>query len=409
MPNILSKFQMKIKLSLQPYHFTKFGGVVSMITLRFVYLVFVIFICCSCEKKTKTKLELIKSQSIVFNTPYNNIVSLSSSTFENYINYATIEDKKINLLNLINNKIEYKISLDKIDSVASIKNGFSFYFHNFDTIFVLLEKKVNTIYQIDSTGKITKKYFFSVESDYNYVLTSFGGSNMCFFDNKILLKKMIFPQQKNSDYLKIFYSEPPDITINTKNNVVEKFGQWPLKYTYENFNNSYPYRCIDNEKNVIYSFAAEHELYVYSKNGQLSTFPAKSKFIDKFIQYDIDSMYNVQFKKKYFTTAPKYAKIIFDMYNNLYYRIAIHEQSFINKKTNTINSEDDKTWSIIILDKQFNLIDEIYFSENSPYTPFSFSICEEGLLIRKKKKINNNNENYTWDLDLFKLKIENEH
>ena len=70
-----------------------------------------------------------------------------------------------------------------------------------------------------------------------------------------------------------------------------------------------------------------------------------------------------------------YANIIFDKYRNTYYRIAKH-------KSNSNNLKDFK-FSIMILDKNFNILGEQIFN-NLEYNISACFVSKNGLLLKKQ-------------------------
>jgi hypothetical protein len=95
-----------------------------------------------------------------------------------------------------------------------------------------------------------------------------------------------------------------------------------------------------------------------------------------------DSIRNYYFLKKYLREETRYDRIVFDKYRNLYYRLVSVSSKFINDD-GTLNSMND--WSCMVLDSNFKIIDEIFFSVED-YFSYYFYPVPEGILIGDSKR-----------------------
>lgn len=161
-----------------------------------------------------------------------------------------------------------------------------------------------------------------------------------------------------------------------------------LPFMYPSFpvsdNKSKPYsiemdfsRCYDGTR-FIYSFHYDEYIYVTSPDHEsVDKIKIKSKYISeiKFTEnMNGDPM-------KIASENPKYGNLYYDKYRNVYYRIAYPENN-ISSNENFIEmyAYGRKTFSIIILDKNFNIIGETLFPDFI-YNPAVIFIREDGLYI----------------------------
>jgi len=130
-----------------------------------------------------------------------------------------------------------------------------------------------------------------------------------------------------------------------------------------------------NKKELLVSYGTLHELYLYKSPVHFRTVNAKSKYLDTF-RYEQED-YETQQR-----TDGVYNNIKYDRFRNLYYRIVRHNQPFSNPD-GTSNEYFDAPWSIIVLDKNLNVIDEISFKARE-YILGRVVITKEGLLLTKR-------------------------
>lgn len=114
------------------------------------------------------------------------------------------------------------------------------------------------------------------------------------------------------------------------------------------------------------------------KNDKMKKYLAKSKYITVPRMQKIGgggSDYIEGYEHGNYNFSVKY-----DKYRNLYYRIVKH--SFMNKQEDIrVTEYYEKPWSFIILDENFNYIDEIAFTGEECLT--GFVIMPDGLLFTK--------------------------
>jgi hypothetical protein len=134
-------------------------------------------------------------------------------------------------------------------------------------------------------------------------------------------------------------------------------------------------------KNILLSFADREEIYVTDVSGTLiRTVPAKSRYINNVKTFrpskDFASMPEFL---KYECEHPFYGSIIYDKYREVYYRIAYPP----TEMENDVNYLDAwrfgrKEFSVIIMDKEFNIIGETVFKDYS-YSSRMLLVTKEGL------------------------------
>lgn len=154
--------------------------------------------------------------------------------------------------------------------------------------------------------------------------------------------------------------------------------------SYNNLSTEFVSRCQNDKGEFVYSFPISHELFVYNKKELIKTVNCKSKYIEQFEVTPDDKTQDLQYTIKTYGTAPYYSKIYYDKYRHLYYRIAAHQMEH-KKPDGTLNfSWRDKSWSIIILDNDLNVLSE-YLIPPHEYVQ-DLVITPDGVLLQKLLK-----------------------
>ena len=130
--------------------------------------------------------------------------------------------------------------------------------------------------------------------------------------------------------------------------------------------------------NFIVSFPAEHDLFVFSENGDMQNkIYAGSDYIDVIASLPKSKIFplDAEEKTRFFVESHSYANIVYDPYRDLYYRVA--EQK--------CNYKDAIGWkkniSIIILDSQFDKIGETLIGECDYNYRYAMFVNKQGLHI----------------------------
>lgn len=154
-----------------------------------------------------------------------------------------------------------------------------------------------------------------------------------------------------------------------------------------------------NGKEFIYSFAFDENLYVLSTDFKLiKKVNASSKYIDGIsIPDNVPTQMDLGIKMM--CEIPYYGDIIYDEYRQLYYRIAYPKDSLKEGESLSDMMQSGRTrFSIIILDKDLNVVGETMFPENL-YRSNLYYIEKDGLYISSNhyKNSHYNEDNLSFD------------
>ncbi len=237
--------------------------------------------------------------------------------------------------------------------------------------------------------------------------------------NKILTTSGLFSTNiifKNN-YLSIFGVPKKKLSILLNENVkilnkertgmvylLEEFGKYEFKHFIgkmpemycngDNYYFPYPKKTINNKNEIIYSYLQDDSLRIYNFfTGEfVKNVEAKSRYINKFNSMkDLENVENInKYIIDYIRLEPKYSGIIYDNYNKLYYRTAKHRIEFI-ENAETINYMFYYLWSMIILDENFNYIDEIVFNNKKLLMNFNAFITTKNGFLGPFEKVEDKN------------------
>ena len=178
---------------------------------------------------------------------------------------------------------------------------------------------------------------------------------------------------------KITYSVPyPEMYEN---------GLWTIYYRYVFAT------CNPNNRNFVFSFPADHFLYVTNYGGDLEKKVfANSKYVETNIQPASSSkgtILDMDKRDRHYFENLAYRYIYYDIYRKVYYRFAE-----LPVKDYKRREESFKQYSIIILNEKLEIIGETLLPKGRIYIPVVMFISKDGLNILKIDK--NNEEEMTF-------------
>lgn len=187
------------------------------------------------------------------------------------------------------------------------------------------------------------------------------------------------------------------VNINDSASFCKSICKFPDEYinTGNNYDDAFPSACFGRDNNICVSFGADNNLYLYNDSNLLLIKSAKSKYIDRFEPYPDEKQFDMLFLKNYKFEEPKYLNIVFDPWENLFYRIVKHRM--VQK---TEGHVVEYFWSVIVLDPELNVKGEEKFSYK--FSPNFFLPTPFGILMARNNDSISNQIAFT----LMKIKID---
>lgn len=367
-----------------------------------VAFITILIISCKEKKSKPNEFELVKDYSVSF--------SLDKETgyFQSYISRNIHKEiEYLSYINGLNNTIYYyDVNFpDKINKIAlEIKgpNGVGklssisgLLFLNPNKIFVY-NAFTGLLYLVNKEGQVLKKY--EIFDPKGNVLAFPEINNLKPFflkENSIYFPCGLLEYKTNYD------NSLSVIKLDLKTEKVIPVLNYPDKYNKGFWGSSFKYipSVIPLENSIVASFPIKNKLVKYNLNNQqeLTEFEASSYYFhDKIKPYSSDIQYNLENRNyesedNFSLSESDYISLIHDSSNNYFYRIC-----HLRKDKNE-NREFRPDISIIILDKNFNVIGETLLDGNI-YDHIMIVKMKNGLGIARRDLYKKNENELTFDI-----------
>lgn len=374
-------------------------------------LLIIIFLSFSCNQKQQTgdgskPFNLEPSGSLAINID-------SKTSIHNYFyDSFKIQDKEfLGIINRNTNSIQI-YSIDERKLYETIKfdeagpNGFpklrAFRFINPDSIFIV-NLYAKNLWLVDIEGRIKKKYIAQKngKSLFNLGTAFYTGVKPLFFKNKLYLQT--YSKEVNSSDPSFFAEDNLiEIEIDLKNETWRYIDMhYPPLYGGNVWAGDVS-RDMGEDGEIVYSFAADHNINSFNlSSGVFNSFNAKSDFVAQIepLMANDDEAFT-----RYFLETPRYTNIIYDKYRKVYYRFVRHAMASINPATGRMNTHDNASFSIMILDSLFNKLGETDIDETI-HQINSFFVTKDGLFISNTNPNNPALKEDELSFTLFKLEL----
>jgi len=162
----------------------------------------------------------------------------------------------------------------------------------------------------------------------------------------------------------------------------------------------FQFSVAHSKNSSVYAFFGDHNLY-YSNpiTSKLQARNAASKYLDKEIE-KLPIEGDREDRRKYYSVSNHYGNIHYDKYRNIYYRFCYPRNDQIMKDDLLKNAQFPELFSIMILDKDLNIIGETLFDHNKELVPKNVFIGLKGLYISINHPDNPQNQE-----DYFSFKL----
>ena len=334
------------------------------------------------------------------------------STFDILFNQvANFNDKEsLYIFNTVNNSLDiYDLSNGELlhrlifstEGPSEIRNIMNFYVHNEDSIFIYPKMTFNNTTLIDVMGNVSHKYRPTLPTtnqiarvlNHNSTSSSptYYYNNFLFFD-QLSLRSSLEPETKD-------FKTSGYVDLNKDSIYLFENAVYPDLYLNKSMSTNFKIssRILNRNKEWIYSWEALDSLMIFDVNMNLQKkVYAKSKFKTKEISSPIS--FEVRDEIKQAVEETFYSRIVTDPANNYYYRIVSIGSIYNPEMDKSVLAAAKNDFSVIVLDKDFKLLDERLFPGDT-YSVFHAFATEKGLHLPK------NNPNYE-GLDEEKLVID---
>jgi len=278
--------------------------------------------------------------------------------------------------------LSYKLSRDTILPISEIdfktpEFFFRYYIVSPDSIYMFYQDSWRLTLK-NSKGSVIKTY----PINHKFITVAIPPMNLMANNNQFLLghSSRTLGVGEKKDRLTYYKTIKPILLLQIKDTILacQTISKFPDEYinTGNDYYDYYPSACFGKDGNICVSFGADDYLYLYQDSTLLLKKKVKSKFIDQFNPYPDEKRFDMLYLRNYWAKEPKYSRVIFDPYENLYYRIVKH------RANKTKENKNENLWSVMILDNELNVLGEVKI--NTEYRPEIFIPTPFGIVMAKE-------------------------
>lgn len=315
---------------------------------------------------------------------------------------VSMGNNEIQLYNLDSKSLEKKIIFEN-EGPEGVPNISGIHVQRMDSIF-LFGYPLYNLQLTDTSGAIKVNYNY--EPPFNYLAAFVHNAHYNY--TPILRGNKLLVNTKFEGDLRTI----PDDTLATKsfsytidleNSEVNLLPiTWPAGYNASG-SKLLEFSMASDGEHLVYSLVADHDLYVSDLDGKfLKTVAAKSKYIDQ--SFPSFNEATDRFKTmKYVYASDRYERLLYDEYRGVFYRFVFPKVEVQNEEEINQLRRFPRKFSVMILDKDLNVLGETLMPENTYYPNNSF-VGKEGLFISISHPDNPANEEDLMSFEVFKLK-----
>lgn len=313
-----------------------------------------------------------------------------------------MSNNEIQLYNLDSGRMHKRIvfDLEGPDGVGFVQG---FYVQSMDSIF-LFGYPGGELHLSDTSAKVISKITYEPPAEYSpaFIHNAYFIADPIVSEDKLLVKTR--PDMRASEATSAYLSDKKltySIDLTTGEVTLSEMG-YPENYAEEGAK-QLDFSMARAEDKQVYSFIADHNLYVYDMDGELlSVAPAKSQYLEQTFQTfpdinDRTALYS------YLFASDRYERLLYDEYRGVFYRFVFPKVEVQNEEEINQLRRFPRKFSVIILNKDLNVLGEKLMPENTYYPGNSF-VGKGGLYISISHPDNPRNKEDLMSFEVFKLK-----
>ena len=354
----------------------------------------------ACLEKSGNEISLLLDSDMKSNTK--SLYLFKNKDGKEYITFQNQLKNEICFYDFTTRKLEFRIT-PELDGNNGVGMFFGYYIQSLDSIF-LTNIDVAEIAMVNSSAQLKDQFVYDTASDGILLRRSFSTTN--YHRPITIIGNKIYTISRCN---RMAHPNPVSITIDMK---TKEVNYLPFEYPQmqNSINKTKAFGLEDqfsrtfDGNHFVYSFYFDEDIFVTSiDHKQIQRKKVKSKYVNSVRLLD-------DFGKSTIQDAcenPNYGNMIYDPYRSVYYRIAFPETKIERKlelnEAVELLDYGRKNFSIIILDKEFNIIGETLFPDYS-YNPGIMFVREDGLYISACHPMNPLYDDDFLNFQRFKLK-----
>lgn len=339
-----------------------------------------------CELKATGEVKSFELDSDVrYNAFY--LYTFSDETGKDYLSFLNYRTNQLLFYDWKTARFLSKVELDA-DGPNGVAQVSGYYAKDFNHLYVS-SYAYSGLIRVDTTGRIVQKIPYGTTAKGYKVLPSYTPSSHpyiapVFLEGKLYITQPDIPRFHSVD------NTPLTVRIDTTQQVCEEL---PLTYSLltseeKSANNSQFSRIFDG-KNFVYSFYVSEDIVVASADhSTIKRIKAASRYIASATEEQKDS----EAGPRLYLELARYGDLIYDPYRKIYYRFA-YPKVDLDRDMNWWGKAvyGRKKFSVLILDKDFQVIGETLFPEGI-YNSFVFLVNKDGLYISRDYQVGMGNQ-----------------
>ncbi|MGW8122211.1 DUF4221 family protein [Roseivirga echinicomitans] len=274
---------------------------------------------------------------------------------------------------------------------------------NLDSIFIFptVEER---IFVIDTAGIKFTKLDYNVPEGYNPALISSSiFSSLPVIDGGKLFAKTLYQGNYSSMTNEELSTRNIAFSIDLKNGETTPLPHFFPNDYWKDGVKHYEFSVASSKNKSVYSFYGDHYIYYSdSFNSPLKRKMAPSKFMKGEIE-TIPMSGPSSNRGRYFAGSAHYGSIIYDKFRNVYYRFFYPKVELEEEANLRQIIQFPRSFSIMILDENLNIIGEQLFDHNKEFVPQNIFVGKEGLYMSINHPDNPDNEEDYFTFKLFEI------
>ncbi len=301
-----------------------------------------------------------------------------------YLSFLNYRTTQLCFYDFDTEKFLFKVKLEE-EGPNGVVIPTGYYIKDFNNIYVSTSAYSGLI-KVDTTGTITQKIpYGKTDTGYQIIPSYMPSSHPC--NTPVFIDGKMYITQNNLERFCPSDKTPLSVVMDT---VQKKYVSLPLTFgilTEKQLkSNDDRFSRIFDGKNFIYSFYVDEDILVASiDHADVKRIKVKSKYIDT---PDEEQPLNAKNGPQLNLELARYGDMIYDPYREVYYRFA-YPKTELDSKVNWWGKAvyGRKKFSVIILDKDFQIMGETLFPE-AVYNPYVAFVEKEGLYISRDYQMN---------------------
>ncbi|SFB44451.1 DUF4221 family protein [Algoriphagus aquimarinus] len=311
-------------------------------------------------------------------------------------------NNEIQLYDLESKKMEKRMVFD-LEGPEGVEYISGIHVQSMDSIF-LFGYPMRNLQLTDTTGKIKANYKYEPPLSYlaAFVHNAHFNYTPILSGNKLLVNTK-FEGDLRTIPDDTLASKSFSYTIDLENSEVNLLPMtWPAGYNASG-SKLLEFSMASDGEHLVYSLVADHNLYVTDLDGNLlKTVANKSQYVDQgFPSFnEATDRFNTM---KYVYASDRYERILYDEYRGVFYRFVFPKVEVKSEEEIDQLRRFPRSFAVMILDKDLNVLGETLMPENTYYPGNSF-VSKDGLFISISHPDNPANEEDLMSFEVFKLK-----